>query len=266
MTIATETNRVNYIGDGIITQFSFIFKTTDDSHLKVYLDDVLQSADYTITRNADQDVSPGGVVDFTAGAPAIDVKVTLHREVPNTQLVDYSPYDPFPSQTHENALDNLTMQVQQMSDELDRSAKAPVSDDGSTDYTLPPYEASKIMQWDATLKKLINAVYPAGDAPVYVESKTLSDGQVSVTFTNSVNPASFYIAGDLSDNGRLLEIVDYTVDVVTGILTLTQSYPSGTTLNMVYGSGAAISGASGTFTSADAKTITVVNGLITNIT
>jgi len=180
MTIATETNRVNYIGDGIIAQFSFTFKTTDDSHLKVYLDDVLQSADYTVTRNADQDISPGGVIDFTAGAPAEDVKVTLHREVPNTQLVDYSPYDPFPSETHENALDNLTMQVQQLGDEIDRTTKAPVSDDGTTDFTLPDYEAGKGLMWDPLLKKMVVSDVDLNGLPAAsakAENMIVSDSQ-----------------------------------------------------------------------------------------
>ena len=55
MTISTQDNRANYVGDGIITQFSFGFRTLDDAHIFPYLDAVVQGSGFTVTRNADQD-------------------------------------------------------------------------------------------------------------------------------------------------------------------------------------------------------------------
>lgn len=154
MTIATTDNRANYVGDDIITQFSFSFKTFDDSHIFPYLDAVVQGSGFTVTRNADQDASPGGVVDFTT-APASGVLVTLERDVPLTQQVDYPEYDPFPSATHEKALDTLTQQTQQLNDKVARSLQLPVSS-SVTDLVLPEPIAEYLLQWNAAADALNN--------------------------------------------------------------------------------------------------------------
>lgn len=147
MTIATTDNRANYTGDGIITEFSFSFKTFAESHIFPYLDGVVQGSGFTVTLNADQDASPGGVVDFSV-APGDGVLVTLERDVPLTQQVDYPEYDPFPSATHERALDTLTQQTQQIDDKIGRAIVAPVTDDGSVDYSLPSATAKKGLKWN----------------------------------------------------------------------------------------------------------------------
>ena len=163
MTLATTITKVNYTANGVLTNFSFAFKTLDDFHLIPYLDDVAQGAGFTVNLNADQDVSPGGSVDFDT-APDDQVIVTLSREVPLTQETDYTPYDSFPSETHENALDLLTMQTQQNDEAIARAIKAPASDDGTTDYTMPQYEADKAVKWDSVDKKLINSNYNPDEA------------------------------------------------------------------------------------------------------
>jgi hypothetical protein len=141
MTIATTDNRVNYVGDGIITQFSFTFKAIDDAHIFPYLDDVVQSTGFTVTRNVDQEASPGGVVDF-AVAPGDSVLVTLERIVPNTQETDYTEYDPFPAETHETALDMATMRDQQLDDKVKRSVQLPVSSE-KENLAIPEPSAGK---------------------------------------------------------------------------------------------------------------------------
>ena len=127
MTIATSTNKVNLVTNGVTVSFPFSFKVTDDAHLKVYLDDVLESSGFTINRNPDQDVAAGGTVDYTIPPPA--GILTLLRDVPILQDVDYTPYDAFPAETHEGALDELTMICQQIDELLNRGLVAPASED-----------------------------------------------------------------------------------------------------------------------------------------
>lgn len=156
MTINSATNKVIYTANGVLTDFDFTFKTFQASDIQVYLDDVLQGSGYSVTLNSDQETSPGGTVIFDV-APADQTNITIVREVPLSQNVDYQPYDPFPANTHEAALDKLTMQNQQQQEELDRTTKASVSDDGSTDYTLPLYDAGKAIIWDDPVKQLVNS-------------------------------------------------------------------------------------------------------------
>ena len=126
MTISTYENKINYVGDGSTTVFTFVFKVLAENHMKVYLDDVIQGTGYTVTLNADQNANPGGDVTFSV-APVTDVVITLLREVPIDQLTDYNPYDPFPAETHERALDKLTTITQQLSERVDRAILFPPS-------------------------------------------------------------------------------------------------------------------------------------------
>jgi len=154
MTISTETNKVNYTGDAIETVFAYAFRVDDADWMKVYLDDALQSSGYVVSGVG----SPsGGNVTF-AVAPGSDVTITLLRQVPLTQVVDYNPYDPFPAETHEQALDKLTMEVQQVSEKVDRGVVAPPSGgEPGTDYTMPAYDAGKGIMWNESTLTLVNS-------------------------------------------------------------------------------------------------------------
>lgn len=68
---------------------------------------------------------------------------------------------------------------------------------------------------------------------VLTETKTLSSGQTSVVFTNSIDGAAFYISGDGTDRGRLTLTTDYSVNVGTKTVTLVESYPAGSELTAV---------------------------------
>jgi hypothetical protein len=64
----------------------------------------------------------GGNITFVT-APATGETVVLLRAIPLTQATDYTPNDPFPAATHEDALDRLTFIVQDQQEELDRAIK-----------------------------------------------------------------------------------------------------------------------------------------------
>lgn len=68
---------------------------------------------------------------------------------------------------------------------------------------------------------------------VVTEVKTLSAGQTSVTFTNDIEFGSFYLNGPDVDSGRLAVTEDFTTNIVTKTITLTESYPAGTTITLI---------------------------------
>lgn len=153
MTITSQTNKAQALGNGSIVDFTFGFPIPDEQSAQVYLGDALQSSGYTI---AGLGSDAGGTVTFTA-APADGVLVTILRVVPLTQQVDYQPYDAFPAETHENALDKLTMITQQIQEELDRSWKVPVDTPPGADVAPPAYEAGKVLAWsDTEANRLVN--------------------------------------------------------------------------------------------------------------
>lgn len=152
MTVSTTNNRINQVADGIVVAFVYDFIVNNASHMLPYLDNVLQVAGFTVNGVGSQS---GGDVTFDV-APANGVTVTLQRVVPLTQLVDYLPYDPFPAETHEGALDKLTLQLQQVSDEISRAIKADVTTAAGVSYTLPVPEAGSFLQWNITEDGFIN--------------------------------------------------------------------------------------------------------------
>ena len=160
MTVSSVGNKVSYVGDGSTVTFSYSYRMDNDADMRTFLDgDWIQSG-YSVSRDSD---NVGGSVTFSV-APAAGVKVTLYRFVQYTQLTNYTEYDPFPAETHERALDKLTMEVQQLDEITTRTIVTPV---GSTPdggyYLLPEYAPLKVLGWHATLNKLVNIDNLTGD-------------------------------------------------------------------------------------------------------
>ena len=112
MTVSTTTSKVTYTGNNVTTVFAYTFKITATSEIKVYVDNVLKTltTHYNVSGAG---TASGGNVTFTGGnTPATGAKVVLLRNIAKTQLTDYVENDSFPAETHESALDKLTMLVQ----------------------------------------------------------------------------------------------------------------------------------------------------------
>jgi hypothetical protein len=109
MTVQDTINFVNYTGNGVSTSFAFNFRADDDSWIQVNFIDNLDE----ILLNANQDDSPGGTVNYTV-APPNGQPIVIERHTPLTQLLNYTRYGPFDSESHEDALDKLTMAIQDL--------------------------------------------------------------------------------------------------------------------------------------------------------
>jgi hypothetical protein len=85
-------------------------------------------------------------------APASGVTVIIRRALALTQGTDYVENDPFPANSHEDALDRLTFITQQMQEELDRSIKASVTNTISTVEfsTSAADRANKLFSFDSS--------------------------------------------------------------------------------------------------------------------
>jgi len=128
MTISTTASRISYNGNGATTAFSFPYRfltNADLTVIKVAADGtettLVLNTNYTVT-GADDDA--GGTVTVSV-APLSGQRLVIFREIDITQEVDYITGDAFPAETHERALDRLTMIAQQHQDAIDRSAKLP---------------------------------------------------------------------------------------------------------------------------------------------
>lgn len=136
--ITTTAARTQAIANGSTVTFAYTFPILDESQINVVVttagvDSVkVLNTDFTVTGAGN---ASGGTITLNV-APANLAVVTIYRTVPYTQLVDYVPNSNFPAETHEAALDKLTMEVQQIADSVSRSLQFPVTEPLSTSVTL----------------------------------------------------------------------------------------------------------------------------------
>ena len=116
MTVENTNSTISYTGNSSVTTFAYNFLTYSTEHLFIYFDDVLQTSGFTITGIGDDN---GGDVTFVS-PPTTGVTIRIDRTVPDTQLLAYQEYGPFPAKANERGLDLLTMAVQQTSRNVNR--------------------------------------------------------------------------------------------------------------------------------------------------
>ena len=138
MTVASSTSKAGpYAGDGVTVAFSFAFKVQALTDVNVVSTVTVASVaadttlvagtDYTITLNADQDASPGGIATLTV-APAVGTQTTILRNLTLTQGASLPNQGGFYPKVIENALDKLTMMVQQLYEKTSRALLLSVAD------------------------------------------------------------------------------------------------------------------------------------------
>lgn len=134
MSIASATAKSGpYAGNGIAVAFAVGFACQAATDLVVVRTDALDVdttltyvTDYSVVLNADQVASPGGTVTL-AVAPAVGVRVTILRNVALTQGSQLPNQGAWYPKVVENALDKLTMIVQQLSERVSRSVQVGVT-------------------------------------------------------------------------------------------------------------------------------------------
>ena len=157
MTVSTTTNRASYSGNGTNDTFAYAFKIFADADLTV----IIRATDgtettktltthYTVTGAG---TDSGGNVVFTSGnIPTATETVVILRQLYLTQCTDYVANDPFPAESHEDALDRLTMITQQLDEAVGRSLKVSQTNVIATsEFTVGASDrANKILSFDTS--------------------------------------------------------------------------------------------------------------------
>lgn len=178
MVISATENRIEHSGDGATVAFSFPYRFLADADLDVYIrasdaTETLQTitTHYTVSGAGD---ASGGTVTFVTAPGATDDVVIVNIPA-QTQGTDYVSSDPFPAQTHEDALDRLTLISQAISDRVDRSVQlTAAAADPSSPITIDLSETSKVV-----------AINSAGDGLQYLSTITAASGSIPITGTPS---------------------------------------------------------------------------------
>lgn len=132
MLVSNNVFKNRYVWDGSQTNFPISFPFLDNNHIQVWYAEpgqpdtdavILGKENYTITGAGNP---AGGVLTRTTGW-AVGATIAIVRNVPITQLHQYTQYDNFPAESHEDALAKLTMICQQLDEICSRAMTVPVT-------------------------------------------------------------------------------------------------------------------------------------------
>ena len=200
MTVSTTTNRASYSGNGITDAFAYGFKIFADADLTVI---IRSSAGVETTKTltthytvSGAGTDSGGNVTFTTGnIPASGETVVILRKLTLTQGTDYVANDPFPAESHEDALDRLTMIAQQHDEAIGRALKVSQTNVIATsEFTTSATDrANKLLSFDGsgdltvttgkvdTVTASVSAV-SAGGSPTASATYTAASGALALAF------------------------------------------------------------------------------------
>lgn len=224
MTVSSTTSRTSYAGNGATTAFNVPFYFLADADLVVIR--TTSGIDTTLVLNTDYTVTgagvPAGGTVTTTTAPAVGSTLTIYRDPPATQPVDYQPNDAFPAETHERALDRVTMLVQRDRDLITRSVRLPDGDASGASVVLPAPSGGKLLGWNIGGTAIDNI--DAGTLGALVTYGTAYFD----TFTGNGSTTAFTLSANPGSLNNLIVAVNGLVQRPTTNYTYT-----GTTLNFV---------------------------------
>lgn len=201
MTISSQNRKAGpYVGNGTTATFPFAFKVFTASDLyvvktdsRIGADTVLTlNADYTVNLNSNQDASPGGNIVLPINL-ATGYQLTITSSLPYLQPTDLTNQGGFYPKVITNALDRLTIFVQQLYDAVSRSLKVSVSTPDGVSTTLPPPSANKLIGWNPNADSLQN-IDPVTLATIVAfgtaKGDMFSGNGVTTQFPLSANPGA----------------------------------------------------------------------------
>jgi hypothetical protein len=122
----TDTQTITANGNGVTVNYTIGFTFLDNDDVKVYREDTsvtphtrtlltygTGASQYTITGG-----DPGTTVHMIT-APTVNQRLVILRDTPLTQPVDYTETEAFPAADHEEAMDKLTLQNQELDFKVD---------------------------------------------------------------------------------------------------------------------------------------------------
>lgn len=205
MTISTTSNTTIAQGNGLTTSFDFPFPVPNASELNVYFTNAagvtvqLTPSQFTVTGIG---TANGGSVGYPiSGSPIPSgTFLTIQRVLPYVQLTDLVNQSGFYPNVVENALDYLTMLIQQLAESASLSLQVPISSSAP------------------------NLVYPGAAARAgQLAGFDASGNAITYPITASVG------AGNLTSEGPFVAGTNFTPGTTTS-LTLSQAY--GTVANV----------------------------------
>ena len=126
MTIETQTNKVQYLGNGVATVFPVNFPVRESGHLRLFI--MANGSQAEMITGFEVTGIDSATVSVVLDSPLpTGALMTILREVPLVQPMSLSNAGDFNAKTLEESDDNLAMQIQQIKEMTDRAVVAPES-------------------------------------------------------------------------------------------------------------------------------------------
>lgn len=244
MTISSTTRKAGpFDGNDVTTSFPFTFKVFSTGDIAVVRtmpsgieETLVLDSDYSVTLNGDQDANPGGTITYpVSGAPLpADWRLTAVGDLDNLQPTDITNGGGFYPQVIENALDRVTMLLQQLDEEVDRTIRIAVSDNSTEGLELPAQDgrAARILGFDADGNF---TTYERATATVQTtyQQFTATAGRTSFTLPNTYTPGanSLYV---WLNGAKLISGTHFTETTSTSF-TLTTGAQAGDSIEAIAG-------------------------------
>ena len=260
MTVGVSLKRVVQTGTGSTAAFNFNAPVLDDDELSVFTYNTSTKAqslqtkggsgtyDYTVSINSSTKFA---TITLNTNLPTSH-RITILRNIPLTQGVDYVQGDPFSAETHEGALDKLTLIAAQVQEEQDRSIKV-IESSATTDLVMAELVAQKLL-----------VVNDAGNGidmgPTFAEVDTVGDNIDNVVLVGQNIASVNTVAADLGGS-------DHTGTVAGAITNVNNVGGNISNVNSVAGNASNINtvAADGTDIGTVAGSIANVNAVANNI-
>lgn len=183
MTVATESNRLSYNGNGATTAFPVTYPFLESSDLKVYVDGSLKTitTDYTISGGN----GLTGTVTFVS-APAGGADIVILRDPDLTQTTDLRNQGAFFAEVHEQAFDKLTMIAQRLEDKLGQALIIPNSEQFGAELPSAANRAGKYLVFDANGDPFVSAT----DVQTFVDQAAASADDAEASANAAAGSAS----------------------------------------------------------------------------
>ncbi len=168
MTVATNANKVQALGNGVTTAFPYSFRIFSAADLIVTSTVIDTGVDTLLVLNTDYTVTGAGSYNggnvVCVAAPEDGTRLTIRRVLSVTQNTDLRNQGAYFAESHEDVFDRLTMVDQQQQEAIDRSIVFPATDDTSAygEFPVAAARANNLLGFDADGKPV--AVAPAAQS------------------------------------------------------------------------------------------------------
>jgi hypothetical protein len=216
MTISSTTRIAGPFLSGTALPFTFkVFSAADLRVVRLNTSTGVEttlvlSSDYTVALNGNQNTNPGGTVNLTVAASATST-VTITSDIANLQPTDLTNQGGFYPEVITDALDRATIQIQQMSEDVGRSLKGPISD-GNLNMELPTaaQRANSFLAFDANGVPTA-VVSGSSGAPTTITRQVFSGTGSQTVFTLASDPGALGNSAQVYIGGVYQQRSTYTI-------------------------------------------------------